>query len=248
MNTIKKVHQLSEQATIGQITSVSKTAAGLLHSIGLKPKKYIDKTLTQVCAEMKWSEEEVLSWIKQKNIIFNDKFKNESELASQIGKMGFTERTQLCYTTYHDTIFELLDDVNRSLPRVYQVHGIQDHSLKLLEREINLLSDRIKLHLKFQKNRFFRQLQKFESEKKEVTDGVVQGLIKSIQIIRQDQMELSERMEKIGKFANQYELSEHTCSTHRIMIKNLEALVGIIKEMNIEIENSLSQPLLKKLN
>ncbi|TVP98512.1 MAG: hypothetical protein EA359_18155 [Balneolaceae bacterium] len=95
-------------------------------------------------------------------------------------------------TAHHNIIFELLHDVNETLPRVNQVHGIQDPSLKIVKQEFDPFSERLTLYLKFQRNKFFRHIEKFEAQKNEVSDGVVQGLKKSINIIRKDQKELNQ--------------------------------------------------------
>ena len=248
MKTLKTVYQLNAQATIGQIVSVCNSAEGLLHSIGLKPEIHQDKTLRQVCTELKWNEEEVLKWIKQKNHVLDDHFEDWTESPEQIEEFGLAGISAHFQKTYHETIFELFEDVNDTLPRVYKVHGIQDHSLKILNQEFEPFSDRLILNLKFQRNRFFRQIQKFESEKNEVPDGVVQGLKKSIDIIREDQKELNKRMDKIEKVTRHFEIPEHACSTYRIMIKSMESLVKEVKGLNRDIEEELSQPILEKLN
>ncbi|MCC5907698.1 MAG: hypothetical protein JJU13_15905 [Balneolaceae bacterium] len=248
MNTVKTVYQLNAQATIGQIVSVCNSAEGLLHSIGLKPENHLDKTLRQVCTELKWNEEEVLKWIKKKNHVLDDKFENGTKLPEQIKDFGLAEKCAHFYATYHDTTFELLNDVKEILPRVYKVHGIQDHMLKILDQEFKPFSNRLTLHLKFQRNRFFRQIQKFDSAKNEVSDGVIQGLKKSIDIIREDQTELNKRMGKIETVTHHFELPEHACSTYRIMMKSLESLVKEVKELNRDIEEELIQPISEKLN
>ncbi len=248
MNTAKTVYQLSTQATIGQIVSECNSAEGLLHSIGLKPEIHQDKTLRQVCTELKWNEEEVLKWIKQRNHVLGDKFENGTESPKQLNELGLAEKCAHYFTTYHDTIFELLDDVNETLPRVNKVHGIQDHSLKILNHQFKPFSDQLAMHMKFQRNRYFKQLKKLEAEKNDVSDGVVQGLKKSIDIIREDQNELNKRMDTFERVTSHFNLPEHACSTYRIMMKNLEDLVGKIREMNLEIENDLNQSVVEKLN
>jgi len=248
MSTAKTVHQLSTQATIGQIVSVSDSAEGLLHSIGLKPENNYDKTLRQVCTELKWNEEEVLEWIKQKNDVLDGHFENGTESPEKIENVGLAGKCAHFYKTYHNTIFELLDNVNDTLPRVNKVHGIQDHYLKILNEELDPFSKRLRLHLKFQRHRFFKQTQRFESAKNEVADGVVQGLRKSIEIIQEDQEELNKRMDKMDKITRHFNLPEHACSTYRIMMKNLETLVTEVKELNRNIEEELIQPILEKLN
>jgi len=247
MSRAKTVHQLNAQATIGQIVSVSDSAEGLLHSIGLKPENNYDKTLRQVCTELKWNEEDVLKWIKQKNNVLGH-FENGAESPEQIEKFGLAGKCAHFYKTYHDTIFELLDSVNDTLPRVYKVHGIQDHFLKILNEELDPFSKRLRLHLKFQRHRFFKQTQKFESAKNEVADGVVQGIRKSIEIIQEDQEELSKRMDKMAKITRYFDLPEHACSTYRIMMKNLETLFAEVKELNRNVEEELIQPILERLN
>ena len=250
MNTAKTVAQLSTQATIGQIVSVSDTAESLLYSIGLKPEVHKEKTLSQVCTELKWNEEEVLEWIKHKNSGSANGSENKIESTDQFDKLCLAERTVYIYTTYHNTIFELMYDVNQTLPRVYQVHGIQDPVIKILEQEFESFSERLLLHLKFQRNRFFKQIQKYEAERSEVSDGVVQGLKKSVGIIRDDQKELNKKMDTFERITNHFRLPEYACSTYRILMKSLEVLVGGVREMNIDIENGLNQPICKilKLN
>ncbi|MEX0944527.1 MAG: hypothetical protein WDZ38_02565 [Balneolaceae bacterium] len=248
MNTAKTVHQLSAQATVGQIVSVSDSAKGLLHSIGLKPENHQNKTLRQVCTELKWNEEEVLEWIKQKNHVLDDHFENGTESPEQMQEYGLAGKCAHFCKTGYDTIFEPLDNVNDTLPRVYKVHGIQDHFLKILEEEFEPFNKRLRLHLKFQRNKFFRQIQKFESAKNEVLDGVVQGLKKSIDIIREDQKELNKRMDKMEKVTHHFDLPEHACSTYRIMMKSLETLVAEVRKLNRNIVEELIQPISDKLN
>lgn len=247
MNTAKTVHQLSAQATIGQIVTVSNSAESLLHSIGLKPEAHQEKTLRQVCTELKWNEEEVLEWIKRKNLPEKSEPGRQVENQHSVEEMTLTERFAFFLKTFHGGIHSLLNEVNATLPRVYKVHGIQEHSLKVLEQEFESFRKRLTMYLKFQKSRYFDRVKQFQKEKNEVSDGVVQELIKSIDVIRDDQRELNKSIDTFGRITDQFDLPEHACSTYRIMIRSLESLVKEVKELNTHIEKDVNRPILKEL-
>lgn len=246
MNKAETIHQIGAQATIGQIVSAIDSAGRLLHSIGLKYEDHQDKTLRQVCSELHWNEEEVIHWIKQKNSGTDPGIRHEIELPKQVNTYSPAEKSAHIGKTYHRAIFELLNEIDKTLSRIHQMHGIQDPTLEFVKQEFDLLSERLTLYLKFQQNRFFRQIEKCEAQRNEASDGVVQGLKKSIGIIRNDQIELLKRMDTIERVTRHFLLPERACSLHRMMINSLEELAGKVKEMFVKIESDLSQPIMKR--
>lgn len=245
MNNNQLLEGMTPDATIGQIVSVEKKAGELLSSIGLSPKNHHSETLRSVCQQKKWSEVEVLKWLK-KNHQDNGVPKNgkDDEGPSDFGKnlqkwCKYLEQHFLTKNT------ELLDDINRDFPRAHKIHGNQYEWLKNMHWHLEKLEDKLNYYFYFQRHKLFPLLERLKDSKKEVLYGTIQKVNSGIEIIEGDQSIILDLIDTIEEKGQGLKNPEGACSTLRILNYNLKTLfTSLRKQIKLEREHII--PLVKQ--
>ncbi|SHG49385.1 Iron-sulfur cluster repair protein YtfE, RIC family, contains ScdAN and hemerythrin domains [Fodinibius roseus] len=245
MSNSQSLKGLTADATIGQIVSAEKNAGELLSSIGLSPNNHESETLRSVCQQKKWSEVEVLKWLK-KNQQNNGAPKGveDEEEPPDFGKnlqkwCKYLERHFLTRNT------ELLDDINRDFPRVHKIHGNQYNWLKNMHWYLDKLEEKLNYYFYFQRHKLFPLLEILKDSNKNVLHGTIKKVNNGIEIIEEDQSTILELIDTIEEKGQGLKNPECTCSTLRILNYNFRTLFSSLRKQ-IAIEREHLIPLVKQ--
>lgn len=245
MKTNQSLARLTPEATIGQIINTSSEAGELLASIGVSLSRHEEETLRSVCQQQKWSEAEVLGWVKKHAGHSNGEQKRSPE-SSQYGITGLADWTEFLKQDYVEPGRILLNELTQSFPRVLKIHGNQYPWLKTSEWHFNRYRENLDMYFGFEQKKFFPLIDRLASEKRSnLNYGVVQKIHNSFEIIERDQDRLSRRMNTIQTQSQNFSNPGNACSTLRIQNKNFTDLFGRLrKQFRMETEHLL--PAIKK--
>jgi iron-sulfur cluster repair protein YtfE (RIC family) len=237
---IKSIKAMTPGATLAQIISADPNAGRLLKAIGLDIANYGQETLQSVCQQRKWSEVEVLGWIKKNCFAQNKDKVNEAETVnSDVGKKlnqwcGTVEKKKMARTE------SLLSEISEAFPRVHQIHGNQYPWLKNMQEPFAQFDELIKRYYTFEKKRFFPLVEKLIAPEEEVSDGTVHHLKRCSDIIEKDQKRLQQYINTAQTKGDQLKNPDGACSTMRILNQNFKMLFKNIEEQfKIEKEEIL---------
>lgn len=225
----RTLKQLTPESTLEQLISTDRQAANLLASIGMNPGLNRDRTLRSVCRDLQWNEEEVLQWVKKE--IRRQECEAEPEEAGSLE--GISRELQ---QAMQPCLFDLIVEIENGLPRVHQIHGTQYPELKVVDWVFGELREALKQYLVFEKELFFPLVLEFSNLKESMLYGNVRKLGRSISILKEDQNTIRENMRRLEKKTGRFSPPEGSCSTLRILYRNLEAL-SVQLERYFSIEN-----------
>lgn len=238
MKTEQSLAKLTPEATIGQIISANNEAGELLASIGLSLTEHEGETLRSVCQQQKWSEVEVLDWVKKHTDGTNgDTIAQPSEPFLYDIK-SLSEWTELLKQDFVQPNQSLLNELSQSFPRVLKIHGYQYTWLKDTNWHFEQFQDNLEMYFDFELRKIFPLIGQLSStKKKRLNHGVVQKLENSFGIIERDQDRLHRQMATIRDKSNDFNNPGNACSTLRIQNKNFSILFGTLKkQFKIEID------------
>jgi iron-sulfur cluster repair protein YtfE (RIC family) len=244
MSKIQTLKKLTSNATIHQIISAEKSAEVLLISIGLSPENHRSETLRSVCQQKKWSEVEVLKWLKkncQNNSIRSSK--NQDELPD----FG-NDLSQWCHYVKDNFLIKnhkLLDEISNDFTRVHRIHGNQYEWLKDMHWYLEHLEEKLNYYFNFQRHKLFPLLDRLKDSRKKALHGTIKKINNGIEIIKEDQSEILDLINTIKKKGKGLEYPEGACSTLRILNNNIKTLFSSLRKQ-IEIERKHLIPLIKR--
>ena len=245
MKTMQPPVKLTPDITLAHLISVDPKAAEMLASIGLEPTEHKDETLRSVCKQRQWSEVEVLQWIKKHRPVYGGSEKKDEDRPEP----GFgNEVVKWCdyiEEDLHASSLELLNEISSDFPRVCQIHGNQYPWLKSMKWHFENFEEALRLYLKFEKNKFFTLIRKWNNHKGYTLDGTVREMNRCISLVRQDHLLLQDYMNTLNDKAHGFQNPSGGCTTLRILNQNFKMLYsGLNKQFKIEKENLL--PLVQK--
>jgi len=226
MRTHQSLNTLSPDATIGQITSAGNHVADLLASIGLSPSGHEEETLRSVCQQLKWSEVEVMKWLRK-----NDRANAMTIEADPYEEPDFGD--DICQWCSHIEVYfmdessELLEVVMGEYSRVYQVHGTQYLWLKHLQEPLETLAEKLRYNFHFRRNMLFPLFSAMQAEN-ELLQGTVDKAGNGIGLIREDHVRILELIDFIEK--KRLRKIDAACSTLRIFSRDLQSLFMMVKK------------------
>lgn len=234
---------LTPDATLSQIISSDKEAGTLLASIGLKPQDHKDETLRSVCQQRKWSEVEVLNWVKEHRLSRNIKNKDERYRESDFSLSQWHEYLNSEFYSYNR---DLLQEIKSAFPRVHKIHGNQYPWLKDMQWHFNDFSGTVEMYYEFTTKKFYPLTEGLEEKNSQkILHGTIRKLKRCFKIINQDQKRLTRLMETIRRKGNNFENPGLACSTFTILNQNFKMLFSnLLREFKIETEFYL--PAVKK--
>ncbi|HLR26012.1 MAG TPA: hypothetical protein VK112_09075 [Fodinibius sp.] len=235
---------LTPDLTLSQIISVDKEAANLLSSIGLDPSRHKDETLRSACKQRKWSEVEVLKWLKKTRLSEVEASENGESPEDDFGK-DITEWANYLEQKFHDKNLELLEEIENDFPRVKKLHGNQYPRLKNMEWYLEKFSRDYKLYLKFEGMKFFPLAEKLTPKNKQPLDGLIRKLQHCLDVVERDQVRLWELMKTIRKKGGDFENPKGACSTLRILNYNLKQFENNLKHQ-FQVEKDHIVPLVQQ--
>lgn len=243
METPQSLSKLTPDATIEQIIAANNQAGELLASIGLAVSEHEKETLRSVCQQQQWSEVEVLNWIKKHSANSNGKaesYGTESQI-SEISKL--TEWTDYLERELLNPGQSLLEELNRSFPRVLKIHGNQYTWLKNMKWHFNKFDETLGMYYAFERKKFFPLVDRLATNKKKsINHGDVQKLERSFKTLVRDQERLQRQMTTIEEKGNNFNNPPNACSTLRIQNKNFTVLFSKLrKQFEIEYEHLIPQ-------
>lgn len=243
MNNNQSLKGITPEATIDQIITAEDGVRSLLASIGLSPENHKTETLRSVCQQKKWSEVEVLKWLKKNQ---NRDGQNRSlnhelpGLGNSLHKWcGYLEKQFLTKST------AIIDDINRDFPRVHKIHGNQYGWLKNMQWYLEKLEEKLNYYFYFQSHKLFPLLRGLEDSKQKALHGTIKQIENGIEIIREDHDEILELIETVEEKGQGLRNPEGACSTLRILNYNVKTLCSLLRNQ-IEIEQQHLIPLVKQ--
>lgn len=246
MNTDQSLNKLTPEATISQIIEANDQAGQLLASIGLSVSQHKTETLRSVCQQRKWSEVEVLQWVKKHIISTNGENSNSISHTLPGTNDSVTKWTRYLEDKLINPNLSLLEELKQSFPRIHKIHGNQYPWLKNIQWHFKEFNEILRMYYQFERKKLFPLVDRFSNEKNStVTHGTVQKLEKSFGIIERDQDRLMQQMATIREKGNQFENPANACTTLRIQNKNFRILFSNLKNQ-FEIEYHQFVPRLKK--
>ncbi len=246
MDTNQSLSELTPEATISQIIEANDQAGQLLASIGLSVSEHKTETLRSVCQQRKWSEAEVLQWVKKQILSTNGKSESQIPHTSPDTNDSLTKWTQYLEEELISPNLSILDELKNSVPRIHKIHGNQYPWLKNMQWHFKEFDEMLGMYYQFERKKLFPLVSRFSNEKNSsVNHGIVQKLEKSFGIIERDQDRLMQQMATIREKGNQFENPANACSTLRIQNKNFRILFSNLKDQ-FDIEYHRFIPRIKK--
>lgn len=244
MNTHSALANLTPEATIEEIITADRKAGDLLASIGMEPTSHKGETLRSVCQQLKWSEEEVLAWIK-KNRIAGNGLEQKQEKADKLdAEDDITQWCQHIVDEYHPQLLSLLGEITHDFPRINKIHGNQYTWLKDMQWPLEKFDDKLQFYTYFESQKFFPLFENLNEGKRGIMDGTIQKVKRGMGIIEEDQKELENLMRRIKRKGNQLNNPSGACSTLRILNYNLKKLFSVLNEQ-FELERQKLLPLVR---
>ncbi len=240
MKSNSSLENLTPESTLSQIVSAEPQAGELLGSIGLNPDDHLEKTLRSVCQQLKWDEEEVLSWLKRHGA-------EESENAETDPSDWSLERWhEYMKAEYFDPNLALLREIENDFPRVLKIHGKQYPWLKEVRWHFNTFAETLSMHYLFKTEKFQPVAERCARQSKDsLLYGTLQKLRRGFDILEEDRRKLGDLMETLRERSGNFEHPALACSTFRILNQNiLELFENLEKEFETERKRYL--PLLKQ--
>lgn len=245
MSTNHNLAALTPDATLDEINSADHKAGQLLASIGLEPKNHKKETLRTICQQRKWSEVEVLNWIKKNRSL---KINNSDKKDVPKNLDNEDSLTQWCNhieKDYHHKILNLIGEISSSFPRVHSIHGNQYIWLKNVQWHLETFENKLQYYIYFEKKKFFPLIDNLNDTNNHLLDGTIQKIKRAIDIIRQDQKEMLNLIATIERKTDGLKSPPLACSTLRILNSNLETLFSTLRTQ-FEKEHEFVIPLIQK--
>ncbi len=245
MNTDQSLSKLTPEATISEIIRSDSEAGELLSSIGLSLAEHEQETLRSVCQQRKWSEVEVLQWLKKHSS------KTNGETSNAKGTVPRKESPLTKWTAYLEESFispnqSLLKELEGNFPRIHKIHGNQYPWLKTMKWYFEKFREALGMYYTFEQKKFFPLIGRLkDNSNNNLNHGTIQKLEKSFNIIERDQRRLRHLMKTIREKGNQFENPENACSTLRIQNKNFKILFSQL-EKQFEVERDQVLPRTKE--
>jgi len=246
MKTDQSLAQLTPEATIGQIINTNEEAGELLASIGVSLSKHEKETLRSVCQQQKWSEVEVLDWVKKHTCHTDENKISQPSDPSLPDITGLPDWTEFLVQEFIKPGQSLLKELSQSFPRVLKIHGNQYPWLKTMEWDFDRFKENLEMYFEFEQKKFFPLIGQLSSTKKiNLNYGVVQKLDNSFKIIERDQDRLKRQMKTIRDKGNGFNNPGNACSTLRIQNKNFAILFGKLSKQ-FQVETDYLVPAIQK--
>lgn len=229
---------LTTEATISQIISADQKAGEMLESIGLNTQNHKEESLTSVCWQKKWSEDEVLHWLKKNLQTHNGQSRNEAYPGENL-----TQWCEYIEENYHTPVLSLLEEINNDYPRIYKVHGHQYPWLKNAKSYLQSFDNKLQYYIYFERKTFFPLLKTLHAEDQQIMDGNIQQIKKGIEVLKSDQKTLLDLLNDIESKGDHFTNPATACTSFRILTSNLKQSFSILKRQ-IELERERVFPLI----
>ncbi|MFU8862157.1 MAG: hypothetical protein ACNA8K_17255 [Cyclonatronaceae bacterium] len=242
MGSEKTLSTLTPEDTIKQIISSNRKVADLLTSIGMKPEQYENQSLRSACQQLQWNEEELLDWIKKHHQVAEciESEPKEPDFGNDIVKW-----CDWLSVTVEPRIHKLLTEITKDLPRVQLVHGNQYTWLKEIEWYFNTMKKLLELYLSLEKKTLFPLAKELNQQGESISYGRAKDLKRSLEILNDDKSKIVKELNRIRDFSSGFEHPAGSCTTLRIMNKNMENLDSQLRTYFSTEENHIF-PVVKK--
>jgi len=231
MDTDQSLSRLTPEATISEIINADSEAGELLASIGLSLSKLKKDTLRSVCQQRKWSEVEVLQWLKKHSSTTNGEAPGTNTDSVPDEDASLTKWTSYLEESLIQSNRSLLLELDENFPRIQKIHGNQYPWLKTMRWNFDKFSEALDMYYSFEREKFFPLIERLNNNSnKNLNHGTIQKLKKSFEIVEQDQRRLQQSMQTIRKKGNQFENPGNACSTLRIQNENFKILFTQLEE------------------
>lgn len=212
--------------------------------IGLSLENHKSETLRSVCQQKKWSEDEILKWLRvncQDNNVRSDQSTEESpDFGNNLNQ--WCNYIQVEYLAKNN---ELLDEISSGFARVHKIHGNQYERLKNVHGYLEKLENKIYFYFHFQRQKFFPLINSLKDSKDNLLYGTIIKVRNGIAVIEEDQGEILKLMDTIEKKGQGLKNPAGACSTLRILNANIKTLFTSLR-IQIEMERKHPIPLIKQ--
>ena len=221
---MKKTKSLTPDVTIEKIVQTHQDAKELLASIGLKPSQYKEETLRSICQQRKWSEVEVLNWVKRHANGIDGKANSAEKIRMPDSGDAVKKWSVYFNEVYLVPVENLLKEIDKNFPRVYKIHGNQYTWLKNMQWYYESLQEALRMYQMFERETFLPVAKSLSKARSAITHGKVKRLKKCFSVIERDQKRIKRLMEKVKQKGNNFESPELACSTLCILNENIKLL------------------------
>jgi len=220
----RALNQLKTHSTLQEIISAHKSTESLLHSIGIQTEMNRKKTLLQICTEKQWNEEELLNWLRKHTQ--NDKKQSSSEKVD-FGRLSNRKLLQ-AFRDFKSELTTQINDLEPDFHRVCKVHGIQYPIIKEIHWHLNKISEKVRFMLMTADKTITPLMKYYNAGSKEILDGDVKKYNRGVELLIQDQHQISDHIQKINEINSHPDTVEGACSTIRTVFKDMEDLFSKI--------------------
>ncbi len=225
MSTVANLKELTPEAKLSEIIAVNNGAKELLASIGLKPLEHQDETLRSVCQQQKWSEVEVLEWVKKHSSSWGENSQEDTNKIAPDSTDVLSYWVDYLADQFLNPINNLLKEINANFPRVYKIHANQYPWLKNMQWHYEKFREGLRMYYKFEDEKFLPMTKKLASSRSAtITHGTIRQLEKCFVIVEKDQERLSRVLNRVRRKGNNFENPDLACSTLCIMNENFKRL------------------------
>jgi len=241
MDTDQSLSRLTPEATISEIINADSEAGELLASIGLSLSKLKKDTLRSVCQQRKWSEVEVLQWLKKHSSMSNGEVSNNPVVTVPDEDYTLTKWTVYLEESFINPNRLRLEELEENFPRIHKIHGNQYPWLKTMKREFGRFREALGMYYTFEREKFFPLVRRLRNNSNNnLSHGTIQKLEKSFSVVERDRRRLQNLMKTIREKGNQFENPGNACSTLRIQNKNFKILFAHLgKQFELEVDQIL---------
>jgi len=220
----RALNQLKTHSTLQEIISAHKSTESLLHSIGIQTETNEKKTLLQICTEKQWNEEELLSWLRKKTQYELSQNESEREDFSQLSNKELLKAVRI----YRSRLTTQLNELEPEFHRVCKVHGNQYPIIKEIHWHLNKISEKVRFMLMTADKTITPLMKYYNAGSKEILDGDVKKYNRGVELLIQDQHQISDHIQKINEINSHPDTVEGACSTIRTVFKDMEDLFSKI--------------------
>jgi iron-sulfur cluster repair protein YtfE (RIC family) len=246
MNSDQSLSDLTPEATISEIIRVNNEAGELLASIGVSLSEHEQETLRSVCQQHKWSEVEVLRWLKKHSSATSGATPNNNTSAVPDKDASLTKWTTYLEESLIRSNQLLLEELDKNFPRIHKIHGNQYPRLKAMKWHFDKFKEALDMYYAFEQEKFFPLIECLKNKgNNNLNHGTIQKLEKSFAVIERDQRRLRKSMNTIREKGNEFENPGNACSTLRIQNENFKILFSQL-EKQFEVETDQLLPLTKE--
>lgn len=211
------LNRLRPTSTLQEIISANEQTEILLQSIGIPTESYQDKTLLQICIEKQWNEKELLTWLRKKAVIHEEKIKTKKDNFSQLGQKQLSKT----YKRMKDRLHQQLNETDAGFHRICKVHGIQYPVIKEMHWHLQKISEKVRFLLMMTDKSIEPLLSSSSNGSNTILYGESLKFERTVELIVQDQHQIAAHIQKIEDMNSHPDKIEGACGTMKTVFQDM---------------------------